>query len=65
MVSAATADGLDRTPLAIAYVGAAVIMFGGGLVAWFLGVDPEQKSLEDVARPITAAETPHVTPELR
>jgi MFS family permease len=65
IVSAATADGLDRTPLAIGYVAAAIIMFGGGLVAWFLGVDAEQKSLEDVARPITAAETPHVTPELR
>ena len=50
------------TPLAYAYVGSAVIMFGGGLIAWFFGVDAEQKSLEDVAAPLSAVETPHVTP---
>jgi MFS family permease len=49
-------------PLAYGYVGAAIIMFIGGVVAWFLGVDAEQKSLEDIAPPIAAAETPHVTP---
>jgi MFS family permease len=66
IVAAATnGHEIDRTPLAIGYAGAAAIMFAGGLVAWFLGVDAEQKSLEDVARPITAAEPPHVTPELR
>jgi hypothetical protein len=37
-------------------------MFFGGVVAWFFGVDAERKSLEDVARPITATEAPHVTP---
>ena len=52
----------DLGPLAYAYVGAAVLMFAGGMVAWFLGVDAEQKSLEDVARPLSAAEPPHVTP---
>lgn len=51
------------TPLALAYVGSAVVMFGGGLVAWFLGIDAEGKSLEDIAPPIDAVETPHVTPE--
>jgi MFS family permease len=54
---------LSRGPLAIAYAGSAVIMFIGGLIAWFFGVDAEQKSLEDVAPPLSAAETPHVTPE--
>jgi MFS family permease len=44
----------DLGPLAWAYVGAAVVMFAGGLTAWFLGVDAEQKSLEDVATPLTA-----------
>lgn len=54
---------LSRTPLALAYVGSAVIMFGGGLIAWFFGVDAEGKSLEDVAPPLSATETPHVTPD--
>ncbi|MDX2093361.1 MAG: MFS transporter [Kofleriaceae bacterium] len=52
----------DLTPLAVGYVAAAVIMFTGGVVAWFLGIDAEQKSLEDVATPLTAVESPHVTP---
>jgi MFS family permease len=51
-----------RGPLAWGYAGAAAIMFIGGLVAWFLGVDAEQKSLEDIAPPIAATEAPHVTP---
>ena len=54
---------ISRGPLAIAYVGSAAIMFTGGLVAWWLGVDAERKSLEDVAPPLSAAQAPHVTPE--
>ena len=54
---------LSRVPLALAYVGCAVVMFGGGLIAWFFGVDAEGKSLEDVAPPLSATETPHVTPD--
>jgi MFS family permease len=50
-------------PLALAYVGCAVIMFGGGLIAWFLGVDAEGKSLEDIAPPLNSVGTPHVTPD--
>jgi MFS family permease len=53
----------SRGPLAIGYIGAAAIMFIGGVVAWFLGVNAEQRSLEDIAPPLSAAETPHVTPE--
>ena len=58
-----TTEVVSRTPLALAYVGSAVVMFGGGLIAWFLGVDAEGKSLEDVATPLSATETPHVTPD--
>jgi MFS family permease len=47
-----THEVLSRTPLAIAYCISAAIMFGGGLVAWFLGVDAEGKSLEEIAPPI-------------
>jgi len=53
----------SRHPLALAYIAAAAIMFAGGLVAWFLGVDAEQKSLEDIAPPISAAAPAHVTPD--
>ncbi len=53
---------VDQTPLALGYIGAAVIMFAGGLVAWFLGVNAEQRSLEDVAPPLSAAAPPHVSP---
>ncbi|HEY4056231.1 MAG TPA: hypothetical protein VGM39_06460, partial [Kofleriaceae bacterium] len=45
----------DIGPLAWAYVGAAIVMFAGGVTAWFLGVDAEQRSLEDVAVPLTSA----------
>ena len=59
---AATGEVITRLPLAIAYFGSAAIMFGGGVVAWLFGVDAEQRSLEDIAPPITAIEAPHVTP---
>jgi MFS family permease len=49
-------------PLTMGFVIAAAIMLIGGVVAWFLGVDAEGKSLEDIAPPITAVESPHVTP---
>ncbi|MGE0872480.1 MAG: MFS transporter, partial [Kofleriaceae bacterium] len=49
-------------PLALGYAIAAGIMFLGGVVAWRLGVDAEQRSLEDIAPPLSAAAAPHVTP---
>lgn len=52
----------DRLPLALGYIGAAAIMLAGGVVAWFLGVDAEQKSLEDISPPLAATRPPHVTP---
>jgi MFS family permease len=55
-------DGTKPTPLFIGYLVGAALMAIGGLVAAFLGVDAEQKSLEDIASPLTvvrarAAET--------
>ena len=32
-------------------------MIVGGLVAWFIGVDAERKSLEDIAKPLSARDT--------
>lgn len=40
-------------PLSWGYVIGAVIMLVGGLVAWFIGVDSERKSLEDIASPLS------------
>ncbi len=57
-----TGEVITRLPLALAYAGSATVMFFGGVVAWFFGVDAERKSLEDIAPPITAATSPHVTP---
>jgi MFS family permease len=53
-------------PLSWGYVIGAVIMLIGGLVAWFIGVDAERKSLEDIASPLSAtsrSESGAVTPE--
>jgi hypothetical protein len=47
-------DGTNRGMLAVGYVIGAAIMMLGGLVEMFIGVDAEGKSLETVARPLTA-----------
>lgn len=49
-------DGSQPILLFIGYVMGAVIMIVGGLVAWFLGVDAEGKSLEDIVAPLGAAD---------
>jgi MFS family permease len=46
--------GTDRGPLTVGYFAGAAIMFAGGLVAWFFGVDAEGRSLEDIATPLSA-----------
>jgi MFS family permease len=45
-------DGSDRGPLFFGYLLGAGVMILGGLVAAFLGVAAENKSLEDVATPL-------------
>ena len=50
--------GSSRGPLTIGYMVGAVVMFAGGLIAWFFGVDAERKSLEDIARPLSAITPP-------
>jgi MFS family permease len=47
-------DGTARGPLAAGYYLGAGLMFIGGLVAWFFGVNAERKALEDVASPLSA-----------
>ena len=48
-------EGEDRGPLFGGYLLGAGVMITGGLVAWFLAVDAEGRSLEDVATPLAAA----------
>ncbi len=52
----------DPDPLTFGFALAAGVMFVGGVVGWFFGVDAEGKSLEDIAPPMSSTETPHVTP---
>ncbi len=47
-----------KGPLSWGYVIGAGIMIVGGLVAWFIGVDSEQKSLEDIAQPLSVRQRP-------
>jgi MFS family permease len=41
-------------PLALGYLGGAVLMLGAAATEWWIGVDAERKSLEDVAAPLSA-----------
>ncbi len=50
-------DGTKPTPLFIGYLVGAGLMALGGLVAAFLGVDAERRSLEDIASPLSAVRT--------
>jgi MFS family permease len=47
-------DAASRAPLTAGYYLGAGLMFVGGLIAWFFGVNAERKSLEDVASPLSA-----------
>lgn len=51
-------DGTDRTSLFIGYLIGAGIMILGGVIEIFFGVNAEGKSLENVARPLTAVDVP-------
>jgi len=46
-------DGSDRFPLTIGYFIGAVLMIGGGITAFLIGVDAERKSLEDITEPLS------------
>jgi hypothetical protein len=45
-------------PLTIGYLIGATVMLIGGLVAWFIGVNAERTSLEDVATPLSVVRRP-------
>jgi MFS family permease len=45
----------SATNVTYGYLLGASLMIGAGIVAWFLAVDAERRSLEDIAKPFTAA----------
>src|SRR5690242_18736414 len=47
-------DGSEPFKLFLGYLLGAAVMMAGGLIAWFLAVDAEGKSLEDIATPLSA-----------
>lgn len=47
-------DGSKPLLLFLGYLLGAAVMIAGGLVAWFLAVDAEGRSLEDIATPLAA-----------
>jgi MFS family permease len=58
LIGGANNSHVSRGPLTVGYLIGAGIMLIGGLVAWFIGVDSERKSLEDIADPLSAAKRP-------
>ena len=48
-------NGQDHFRLFVGYLIGAGVMLLGGIIAAFLGVDAEQRSLEDIAEPLSAA----------
>lgn len=46
-------DASSRGPLTIGYIGGAAVMLIGGIVALAIGVDAENKGLEDIADPLS------------
>jgi MFS family permease len=58
-------DGSQPFLLFLGYLLGAAVMMAGGLVAWFLAVDAECRSLEDVATPLAAARAGRRTGSVR
>jgi MFS family permease len=52
----------SRTPLSWGFAIGGIIMIVGGVVAWFLAVDAERKSLEDIAEPLSAVARTDLAP---
>ena len=50
--------GNNPGPLTIGYYFGAALMFAGGLIAWFFGVNAERRALEDIATPLSVTGRP-------
>ncbi|TML22769.1 MAG: MFS transporter [Actinobacteria bacterium] len=55
-------NGSVRGPLTIGYMIGAAVMFAGGVIAWFFGVNAERQSLENIAAPMSVVVRPQVSP---
>ena len=64
LIGGANNTHVSTGPLTIGYCIGAAIMVIGGLVAWFIGVNAERMSLEDIANPLSAVKRPEggITP---
>ncbi len=58
LIGGANNSHVSRGPLTVGYLIGAAIMIIGGLVAWFIGVNSERQSLEDIAQPLSAVGKP-------
>jgi MFS family permease len=58
LFAALIGTGASRGPLTFGYYLGAGIMFVGGVIAWFFGVNAERRSLEDIATPLSAVKAP-------
>jgi sugar phosphate permease len=65
LIGGANNTHVSTGPLTIGYLIGAGIMIVGGLVAWFIGVNAERQSLEDIATPLSVSGTPRggISPE--
>jgi MFS family permease len=55
LYAALIGEGENPGRLTIGYAAGALLMLAGGLTAWFIGIDAERQSLEDIADPVTSA----------
>ncbi|MHB1955561.1 MAG: MFS transporter [Sulfobacillus sp.] len=55
-------NGTNVGPLTIGYYIGAAIMFGGGIIGWFFGVNAERQALEDIAAPLSSVSTGQKNP---
>jgi MFS family permease len=55
-------NGTNVGPLTIGYYIGAAIMFAGGIVGWFFGVNAERQALEDIAAPLSSVSTGQKNP---
>jgi MFS family permease len=58
LIGGANNSHVHTGPLTIGYLVGAVIMLVGGVVAWFIGVNAERQSLEDIANPLSVVRRP-------
>jgi MFS family permease len=51
-------NGTHTGPLTVGYFIGAGVMFAGGLIGWFFGVNAERRALEDIATPLSVVPPP-------